>query len=120
MEADECAAGIIPWASKLTAPHYAFDAKDVCRYSHTKSVVPSKGSTARGSLSDGSGGGPSLLHVATDKRLRGTDSYVSNSHLQFHTVPPPPLSSEEHERLTEAELRWIGSLPGYSVPQVFA
>ena len=91
MNTDETTSSSIPWASKLIAPYYAYDVKDVCKYDYAS--VPRE-TKSRGKL------------------------FTSDKFLNHSEAPAPPPSSAQHDRLTEPELRWLGSSSNYSVPQV--
>lgn len=102
MEADEHAGNMVPWAAKLAAPNYAFDSKDVCKYSNSSSALRAP---------------QSVSNLALSKRMPGVKVNASSKGSLF-SAPSPPLKSAEQDRLTEEELRWMGSLSDYSVAQI--
>lgn len=87
---------------KMEAPDNSYDTKDVCRYTFRK-LTPVKSSK---------------LSAEVEARP-GSQQYSSIvSSKQLQSEPYSPLASSEHAKLTEIELRWLGSLSNYVIPQV--
>lgn len=91
----------VHWAAKFETPFYAYEAKDVCKYSNVvKSSKPKKKVQNLQQLT---------VENSTTLRTKTPTNFP---------LPPPPLDSSEYERLTENELRWISSLREYGTAQV--
>lgn len=120
MDSTEYESALAPWSTDLASPFLFYDGKDVCRYDNRSRPNTVNFSSAYGTTMSPGSFQP-LVSTVQDKRLKGTESnfLASNKLMQVYSVPPPPLSSSEYDRLTPNELHWLGSLSDYSCPQVF-